>query len=105
MTTESSRAGKTGAGVIKVDFFNAQSLRNKMDELSEYCHKHKPDIIGTSETWLDASHKEGEVALNNYEVHIKNRSDEPNRGGVAFYIRNDLKYELIDVEKHTGPCK
>ena len=47
---------------ISINFFNAQSLLNKLDELSEWMDKQRPDIVGVVETWFDESHNVSRVS-------------------------------------------
>src|SRR6516225_9550044 len=73
-------------------YFNARSIVNKRDELALYLNEEDVDIIGITETWLNSSISDSEVAIEGYNLYRKDRcSDVKSRGGgVALYIGNDL---------------
>ncbi|XP_066920921.1 uncharacterized protein [Clytia hemisphaerica] len=52
-------------------------------------------FIGLTETWLSPNHKAGELEIEGYTLHRKDRDrDKPKQGrysgGVAFYLRDDI---------------
>ena len=69
--TNPAHKHQQGLQTISVHFFNAQSLTGKIDTVSLYLEEQKPDIIGVAETWMDGSHCEGDIKMNNYRVEMK----------------------------------
>ena len=59
---------------------NARSLLQHIDELRLIFSKVFPPIIAISETWLDNSIKDSEMAIPNYSVERLDRKDN-RRGG------------------------
>ena len=80
---------------------NIQSLRNKIDDLLCENYLEQNDIIVLVETWLYAS----ETPLYNIEgysaVHC---CRETRGGGAAIYIRDTLKFSLVNVSNVNTPC-
>ena len=68
---------------------NAQSLRNKKDELIIIANHHKPLIIGVTETWAKKDMKDGEFKLDKYVLYRDDRV-ERRGGGAMLYISTDL---------------
>ena len=91
--------------IMEVLLHNVQSLCNKIDELRIILEERRSDIMVAVETWLDSSHKDAEVAINNYNVFRRDRSTNPNRGGVAVYIRNGIMVTQLAMNPHPGECK
>ena len=48
-------------------------------------------IFGLSETWLDGSFEDGELAVSGYDILRKDRNRRG--GGVAVYINQSIKYK------------
>ena len=61
-------------------YFNARSLKNKIDELSLRCVRvrRNPDIIAITETWADFSVPDSYFSIQNYVIF---RCDRGNNGG------------------------
>ena len=78
-------------------YFNARSLKNKIDELSIHCARHDPDIIVITETWADSSVPDSFFSMPNYVIFRCDR--DLNGGGVAIFIRRALSPEYLDF-----PC-
>lgn len=51
------------------------------------------DILGISETWLDGNIKDFAINIPDYKLTRKDR--ETRGGGVAFYVRNSIKYKVV----------
>jgi hypothetical protein len=79
---------------LKAAHVNAQSLRAHIDEVREIFHPTLFDLIGVSESWLKPSIHSNEVFLPGY---VLQRNDRIGRqgGGVAVYIREDLKFKIL----------
>ena len=90
---------------ITVVYNNVQSLTDKLDELKTIADESKPEVFCCVETWLDKSHTKKEIEIKGYKCKIRNRSDKPNRGGVAIYFKNGIKAEEIPIPSHNTPCK
>ena len=96
---------KTKKLEIKVTYNNVQSLMDKLEDLKILCNENGPDILCCAETWLDQSHSQKEIEINNYKCINRMRSKKTNRGGVCMYYKRGLSVEVIDVPKHNNPCK
>ena len=69
---------------------NVQSIMGKLTELSFLADLYHVDVFMIQETWLDASIQN--LSLPNFHVlSRRDRSDEPNRGGVLVLGRVELK--------------
>ena len=90
---------------LNILFSNAQSLQSKVDVLSAIVEDRCPDLIGIVETWMDESHCEKDVALQNYQIELKNRHKNPNRGGILLYVKRNINYEVICPPVHKNGCK
>lgn len=80
---------------LVIALLNIRSIRNKMDELEIYVNNlvKKPHIIIITETWL----KSQEIQFFNikhYET-IGNCRESTRGGGILFFIRDDIKFNLI----------
>ena len=82
---------------------NPTSLVNKWDEFNSLINcSNFPHIILISETWFNQSSL---TQLNNYSLYSRNR-ETVRGGGVAIYIRNDLKsYEVNDSALSNPNCE
>ena len=76
---------------------NAQSIRNKTDELSIYVQKLKFDVFTISETWLTPSFPSNLLQIEGFSLsrldrnwNANNQTQPKKGGGVAVYIKNDL---------------
>ena len=81
-------------------FFNAQSIRNKINQFQALISTEKPDIIGITETWIhtDTRDFEGEYNMSGYKMFKKDRLDIEG-GGVLLYVRDYL--DPIDSKLET----
>jgi len=82
----------TGKSKLSCVYFNARSIVNKHKELELYVLEKKFDIIGITETWLNAEILDNEMSIEGYTLHRNDRNNaEKHRGGrVAIYVNNDL---------------
>ena len=53
---------------LSVMYFNARSIKNKLQEFHACVYFENPDIIATTESWLDDSFNAGEVFPSDYSV-------------------------------------
>lgn len=81
-----------GKGLFAIHI-NILSLTHKIDQLRAWLAYNDPSIITISETWLNENIPDSDINLDNYTVY---RADRGSRaGGVATYIKNNLKSQLI----------
>ena len=74
---------------ILIMMVNIQSLRGHQAELQFHLAARRPQIAFLQETWLDESTEEVKIA--NYKTLARrDRSKEPNRGGVLTLVRDDF---------------
>ena len=78
---------------FKLATINVRSLLNKIDQLRIILHNQPIDILSVNETFLDCTIPTSQLMINGY---VFERYDRGSRhgGGVGFYIRNTVKYEL-----------
>lgn len=69
---------------------NARSLLNKKDEVHALAEASNAAVLAVSETWLDDTITDGEIAIPGYLVERKDRKRDG--GGVCLYIKNNLAY-------------
>lgn len=73
-------------------YFNARSIKNKLNELQLLLSEESPFIVGVTETWLTADVQDFELSFEGYTLIRRDRSD-PNKGrggGVALLIKSCL---------------
>ena len=71
------------------------SLLPKIEELRIMARSTNAAIIGISETKLNESILEPEIQIDDYKIFRCDRNRQG--GGVAYYIRNDLNYNILSV--------
>merc|ERR1712015_240778 len=71
---------------------NCNSLLGKIEELRTFILSTSPHIICFSETKLDKSISDGEIAIENYSCVRKDRNR--NGGGVACFIHKSIAFEV-----------
>ena len=74
---------------IKCFYANARSIINKREDLEQYVHCDKPDIIGISESWGREGISDKELNLDGYKMYREDRKDKDG-GGVLLYVNSDL---------------
>lgn len=75
--------------------FNIRSLCSQFGSFSEFIAAEEYDVIGLSETWLNNSIDNDGISIPNYKIIRKDRNGRG--GGVAFYISNSLKFQVLDT--------
>lgn len=88
--------------MLNIMYINARSVRNKIEDIEIVLHsfKNKPDILVVTEVWL----YEDEIKyyqITGYNAEISSRSTRG--GGVAVYMRQELKYS-IKLNKELNRC-
>lgn len=82
---------------ISIMIWNAQSIRNKLLETSDFLNKDQIHLCLLSETWL---RPHDSLSMHNYTIYRKDRAgvdiNTRNRGGgVAIAIRNDIVHSQL----------
>lgn len=78
---------------LNVCHINAQSLKNKIDELRLTFENSLVDVICISESWFDDAIPDSLVSLNGYKLF---RADRKKRGGgVAIYVKMNINCKLV----------
>ena len=67
---------------------NVCSLRNKVHELCSLVESNNIHILAISETHLESSLDDSEVAIHGYNLFRRDR--DKNGGGVAIYLKNHI---------------
>lgn len=77
------------SNIIKLMSWNANSIKNKLNELIYYIKINQLDVIGINETKLDSQYS---MKIPGYIVYRSDRT--ANGGGVAMIIRKDIKHHV-----------
>lgn len=79
---------------LRVMFFNARSIRNKMDELKIMVKENRPEVIAIVESWLTESIFDSEITIENYNFIRMDRKHEYKEkgGGIIVYIQENLTF-------------
>ena len=85
---------------LKCYHLNIHSLRNKMNELCLFCNEYKPHVLCLNETWLDENISDEKLRLRDYNIIRRDR--DCLGGGVAVYIADHLKFNLINIENNSN---
>jgi hypothetical protein len=86
-------------------YLNAQSIVNKVDELSCVASDFKPDLILVTESWCNSEITDAFLSIDGYEVQPDLRTDRQDTaqgrgGGLLVYVKNGLKILKIDMESN-----
>ena len=79
---------------LKILHLNVRSLLRNIDEIKLLLTNNVVHIFSINESWLDESVPDTEIYIEGFRVVRKDRNR--NGGGVAIYIRNDLKFKVLD---------
>jgi hypothetical protein len=85
-------------------YTNTLSLRNKLTELIDRIRFRKPKIICLTETWLNDTISDQEVAIPGYSI-VRNDRHLTKGGGVAAYVEDSVKYSTIASEVIQAPAE
>lgn len=84
---------------LKFCLLNIRSLCTGFDILSDSIIENCYDIVGLSETWLRPDIDDHGVGIDEFNIV---RKDRDGRGlGVAFYIKNHLKFTVLAVHQNS----
>ena len=82
--------------------YNVQSTANKIDIIESELRNF--DVIGISETWLDARTSDDEIRINDFKLYRRDRPGDPH-GGICVYIRNNVfSKRRHDLELQNVEC-
>ena len=87
---------------------NCQSLFAKFDQLQVYLNHFQDSlcqfsVIGLQETWLSSEHDISFLQIEGYNFIHKPKSASQH-GGVAFYIKNNIEYQVLPVTVDDSIC-
>ena len=82
---------------LKIAHLNIRSLRNTshLIETKELVKSHKIDVLTMSETWLNSSVTNGEIAIDDYKIFRQDRLHKKG-GGVCAFVKKVLKVTIIN---------
>lgn len=90
ITTPEVFRARTGLGLIHL---NIRSLLPKLDAVKIWIESTNADILILSETWLNKTVSDKDIAINGYNIF---RCDRPRKGGgVAIYIKSRFHVTLF----------
>lgn len=78
--------------------FNSRSVCAGFDLFNQLVISEDFSVIGLSETWLDDRIQNNTIHIEDYVLVRKDR--ETRGGGVAFYIKNSIKFQILDVSNN-----
>ena len=89
---------------LNIVYFNARSIKNKMDEFKIFVYQNKPDIIGIVETWLNEDQLDSELEIKDYKFLRKDRKNEfkSQGGGIIIYYKSELSMVDITVDFNSN---
>ena len=86
-------------GLFRVLYCNADSLLNKMNDMTAFCCVEKPDFIVINETWANDSYNNAFFSIPGYEIICrKDRKDTSNGigGGLIIYAKYDIARVVVE---------
>lgn len=87
--------------LLSILYFNARSIKNKLDELKYLVKEKSPDVIAIVESWLNEDIFDSEVAIENYNfVRLDRKSEEKVKGGgIIIYINQELTHLNMNFDQ------
>ena len=78
---------------LKIGQWNVQSLCNKTEQMRHIldAEGNNIHILGITETWLNKSHSDSEIAIHGYNLERRDRT-KYHGGGVAVYVHESVTY-------------
>jgi exonuclease III len=82
---------------LKIAHLNVRSLRNiaHLTDVKELVNLHKIDIFTISETWLNSTVTNSEIAIEDYKIYRLDRLHKRG-GGVCAYIKKNIKESVLN---------
>nr|CAI5824394.1 unnamed protein product [Callosobruchus analis] len=87
--------------IIKICHLNVRSLIGHFADFSDLIQSSSYDIVAISEAWLNGNVDGTAVQINNYNFERRDRNDGSRGGGVGIYIKNYIKYKILDEGDST----
>jgi thymidylate synthase len=86
---------------LKILYFNARSIKAKMEEFKLMVEEKKPSVIVIVESWLTEDILDSEIMLNNFDIIRNDRSSDKKQrgGGVLIYVKKCMNYSKVEAEK------
>lgn len=81
-------------GGLNLIQWNIRSIKSNYNNLINIISEFDPDIVFLNETWLK---KDDKINIKYYSIERDDRFD--GKGGVAFLIRDNLQYEVMNKSK------
>ncbi len=100
--SRATRAAQAGKAIYARAWFREPRLMNILDELNNLACLSHIDMIGVTETWLHDELKDHEVSLPGY-VRFCQDCPSSKRGGVALYVKSNLRPQLMTPHLPTSP--
>jgi len=83
---------------LKAIYFNARSVRNKLNDLHAIMYTESYDIICISETWLNAVMLNGLIdPKSQFKIYRRDRQCANLGGGVCILVCNNIVSSLVDI--------
>ncbi len=88
---------------LKIAHLNIRSLRNTshLIETKELVKSHKIDVLTMSETWLNSTVTNGEIAIDDYKIYRLDRLHKKG-GGVCVFAKKVLKVTILNELTSTS---
>ena len=88
---------------LKIAHLNIRSLRNTSHllETKELVKSHRIDVLTMSETWLNSTVTNGEIAIDDYKIFRQDRLHKKG-GGVCAFVKKVLKVTIINELTYTS---
>nr|CAI5850180.1 unnamed protein product [Callosobruchus analis] len=84
------------SNALLIAHLNVRSLFTNFDNLNDLVHKGDYDVLGISESWLNANIPSCTVEIPGYKFFRQDR--EGRGGGVAFYVKSHFSCRKIHIE-------
>ena len=89
-------------GTYEIIHHNVQGLRSKLTDIKSNGDMSSASVLAFTETWLQSGVESDHIALEDYMICRKDRSD--GRGGVALYVLNTLKWQDLLILTSLECC-
>ena len=81
---------------------NVHGLRSKLRDIKSNSDLSSASVLAFTETWLQSNVESEHIALEDYTICRKDRSD--GRGGVALYVSSSLRWEDLLISTSLECC-
>ena len=87
--------------LLKILYFNARSIKMKMEELKVMIEEKKPDVIAIVESWLNEDIADSEINLKHFDMIRIDRNNESKQrgGGVLIFVNQSMKCLKVESER------